>query len=181
MKVFVDADRLELLKEFKGTGAEIGVAEGWYSNKIMEQGKVDKLYGVDPYIPHQGYRDYTRETTYNKLRTKAHERLDKYPNYEFIHDYSMEALKQFEDNSLDWVYIDGDHSYKAVMEDVIAWSGKVKSGGILAGDDYVRSARDKRFYDVIGAIDNYVASNNIPKLFLYTAGRTPINWMFYKP
>lgn len=181
MKVILDEDRLDMAKLFTGTGVEIGVAEGWYSTRIMELGQVDKLYGVDPYLPHQGYRDYTRESTFNRLQTKSHERLEKYHNYEFIQDYSLEAVKRFEDNSLDFVYIDGDHSYEAVMDDIEVWIAKVKPGGILAGDDYIRSHRDKRFYDVIGAVDDYVEFNQIPNLYLYHKGRTPTNWLFYKP
>jgi hypothetical protein len=180
MKTILDQDRLDLAKLFTGVGVEIGVAEGWYSNKIMELGKVTKMYGVDPYIPHSGYRDYTRETTFNRLQAKAHERLDKYSNYEFIRGYSLETAKKFEDNSLDWVYIDGDHSYEAVMDDITVWIAKVKPGGIIAGDDYIKSDRDKRFYDVVNAVNDYVEIHNIPELFLYKAGRTPTNWMFYK-
>jgi len=181
MKIILDEDRLDLAKLFKGVGVEIGVSEGWYSSKVMELGKVDKMYGVDPYSPHQGYRDYTRETTFNRLSAKAHECLDKYPNYEFIDEYSVEAAQQFDDESLDFVYIDGDHSYGAVMDDIEVWIKKVKPGGILAGDDYIRSERDKRFYDVITAVDDYVEINKIPMLYLYRKGRTPTNWLFYKP
>lgn len=181
MKISLDEDRLDLAKLFTGVGVEIGVAEGWYSSKIMELGKVNRMYGVDPYSPHQGYRDYTRETTYNRLQSKAHERLDKYPDYNFIQAYSVDAVQRFEDNSLDFVYVDGDHSYEAVIKDITMWIGKVKSGGILAGDDYIKSDRDKRFYDVITAVDDYVKFNKIPMLYLYRKGITPTNWLLFKP
>lgn len=180
MKILLDEDRLDLAKLFTGTGVEIGVAEGYYSSKVMELGQVHQIYGVDPYLPHQGYRDYTRETTFNRLSSKAHARLDKYLNYEFIEEFSLEAAQQFDDESLDFVYIDGDHSYQAVMDDIEAWLPKVKPGGILAGDDYVKTDRDKRFYDVIQAVDDYVEINRIPTLYLYRKGRSPTNWLFYK-
>lgn len=179
MKTILDKDRLELAKLFIGTGVEIGVAEGWYSSKIMELDIVDKMYGVDPYAPHQGYRDYTRETTFSRLRANAHNRLDRYYNYEFIEAFSMEAVKRFEDNSLDFVYIDGDHSYEAVRDDMTAWFPKVKPGGIMAGDDYIRSHRDKKYYDVIHAIDDFVAANGLD-LIIYGGGRNPSNWLVYK-
>lgn len=178
MKTILDKDRLELAKLFTGTGIEIGVADGWYSRKIMGLGQVTKMYGVDPYSPHTGYRDYTRKSTFNRLRTNAHNRLREYSNYEFIRELSMEAVEKFEDNSLDFVYIDGDHSYEAVTEDINAWIKNIKPGGIIAGDDYIRSDRDKRFYDVIRAVDEYVATNNID-LIIYGGGRNPSNWMFY--
>lgn len=181
MKTILELDRIDLIKLYKGVGVEIGVANGRYSRRIMERGKVTKLYGIDPYVRHRGYMDYTRDKTFSDMRTNAHALLDKYPNYEFIETYSMEAVKQFKDESLDFVYIDGDHSYKAVTDDMTAWIKKLKPGGVMAGDDYIRSARDKRYYDVIRAVDDFVEKNNIPELFLYHGGRTPTNWMFRKP
>lgn len=180
MKIVLDEDRLDLAKLFKGIGVEIGVAEGWYSDQIMQLGQVTEVYGVDPYTPHQGYRDYTREGTYNKLQAAAHKRLDKYPNYYFLKQFSTKAARQFENKSLDFVYIDGDHSYEAVMDDIKVWLPKLKKGGIMAGDDYMKSARDKRFYDVIRAVDEFVANNFVPTLYLYDKGKTPTNWLFYK-
>lgn len=61
---------------------------------------------------------------------------------------SVEAAARYEDNSLDLVMIDGDHSYEAVCADIDAWKPKVKHGGILAGDDHTwsgvkRAVRDK--------------------------------------
>lgn len=180
MKVILDEDRLDLAKLFKGYGVEVGVAEGWYSSKIMELGSVQIMFGVDPYERHRGYMDYTRESTYNRLKAKAHERLDKYDNYNFIEDYSLNVAKDFGDGMLDFVYIDGDHSYTAVMDDIEVWLPKLKLGGIIAGDDYTRSDRDKRYYDVITAVDDYVGINKIPMLYIYHKGHTPPNWMFYK-
>ncbi len=48
---------------------------------------------------------------------------------------SEEAVGLFEDDSLDWVYIDGDHHYAAVKADLQLWYPKVRPGGVLAGDD----------------------------------------------
>lgn len=49
---------------------------------------------------------------------------------------SVEASKLFLDKSLDFVMIDGDHSYQAVKADILSWLPKLKPGGLLAGDDY---------------------------------------------
>lgn len=179
-KIILDEDRLDLAKLFTGTGVEIGVADGWYSTKIMELGLVDKLYGVDPYRRHRGYMDYTRESTFEKLRTNAHNALEKYYNYEFIEDFSVNAAERFDNDSLDFVYIDGDHSYEATLADLDAWYFKVKPGGIIAGDDYIRSHRDKKHYDVIRAVDQFVAEEGLD-LYLYHKGRNPTNFMFRKP
>jgi predicted O-methyltransferase YrrM len=49
---------------------------------------------------------------------------------------SVEAAKLFEDDSLDCVFIDADHSYESVKSDILAWYPKLKSTGILLGHDY---------------------------------------------
>ena len=51
---------------------------------------------------------------------------------------SMEAAKVVPDSSLDMVFIDGFHTYEAVVEDIREWKPKLKDGGILVGDDFNR-------------------------------------------
>jgi len=49
---------------------------------------------------------------------------------------SLDFARTVGNESLDLVYIDGDHSYAAVKNDVIAWMPKVKVGGVIAGHDF---------------------------------------------
>lgn len=53
---------------------------------------------------------------------------------------SQIAAEQYEDNSLDFVFIDAAHDFDSVREDVGGWKSKVRSGGLLAGDDYLDDA-----------------------------------------
>ena len=48
---------------------------------------------------------------------------------------SIEAVKEFEDNSIDFMFIDGDHHYNAVIKDLNLWYPKIKRGGIFSGYD----------------------------------------------
>jgi hypothetical protein len=183
----VDQNRDRMSYLFKGVGVEVGVADGDYAQYILSHNRnVTKLYGVDLYLPHKGYSDYTKGTTFNNMKKHAEEKLASYSyplseKHEFIFHYSMDAVKLFEDNYLDFVYIDADHSYKTCLEDITEWAKKVKSGGFVAGDDYEeRRASDIR-YGVIHAVDDYVKANNIPELFIYKGGISPDNWLFYKP
>lgn len=49
---------------------------------------------------------------------------------------SSSAAADYDNKSVDFVFIDADHSYEGVKKDILAWLPKVKSGGILAGHDY---------------------------------------------
>ena len=49
---------------------------------------------------------------------------------------SLDAAKKFKNGSIDFLFIDGDHSYKAVKADLKAWYPKVKKGGVMCGHDY---------------------------------------------
>jgi len=67
---------------------------------------------------------------------EAYDRLSVYDNCAFIRKTSMDAISDFKDNSLDFVYIDGDHAFQHIANDIVAWNKKVRSGGIVSGHDY---------------------------------------------
>jgi predicted O-methyltransferase YrrM len=76
----------------------------------------------------------------------------RYPNrVEVLHGPSVEMAKRVEDGSLDFVFIDADHRYEFVVEDIKAWFPKVRSGGTLCGHDY----GDPRFPGVEKAVKEY--------------------------
>jgi predicted O-methyltransferase YrrM len=76
--------------------------------------------------------------------------LKDYPNINKIKLFSTEASKMFKDQSLDIVYIDGDHSHAAVMEDIKHWLPKVKEGGYIAGHDNYIEEVEKAIIDNFG-------------------------------
>lgn len=119
-------------------GVEIGVCDGVYSEILCKANPEAKIYGVDPFVPYRWYRDYTREGTIQKYKRDALERMSKYPNYTLIEKYSTDAVNDFKDNSLDFVYIDGNHEFSYVANDISLWSRKVRPGGIISGHDYLK-------------------------------------------
>ena len=118
-------------------GAEIGVAKGEFSEVICKGGF--KLFSVDPYLAH---KDYFRPSIQERLDAELEETKKRLAPYDsvILRQTSMDAVQDFEDESLDFVYIDGHHGFKYVTEDIFEWSKKIKKGGAICGHDYILTA-----------------------------------------
>jgi len=97
-----------------------------------------KVYSVDCYdyvVPATG-----RIPEHDQLFVDAEkifiERTKDIPNIIKVKKPSIEAANDFPNESLDLVYIDAEHDYKSVLDDVKAWTPKIKKGGILSGHDW---------------------------------------------
>ena len=127
------------LSEFKnGKFAEIGVCYGVLSESILSNNPDCKLYCVDPYISYSEYEDSCNnevgDKLYNEVKTRLHDKFG--DRVKFVRKYSVEGAKEVE-SDLDFVYIDGNHKYSYVMDDLRSWYPKVKEGGIIIMDDVV--------------------------------------------
>jgi SAM-dependent methyltransferase len=125
-------------------GVEVGVQQGIFLEKLCEAGL--EVTGIDPWL---AYGDYNEEKVdFQKVNDDFYNetinRVKKYPKCKILRKTSMEALKDFPDYSLDFVYIDGHHGFKYAAEDIYEWSKKVRKGGILCGHDYGTFGRRRR-------------------------------------
>lgn len=117
-------------------GCEVGVATGGNSYSILKNTNVEKLYSVDPFAP-ELYPSFATEGILELFFLRIKFRLGEFGNRsEMIRMYSLPAAHLFNDEELDFVFIDADHSYEATKQDIEIWYKKVKSGGIIGGDDY---------------------------------------------
>src|SRR3989344_6048454 len=113
--------------------------------------------------------DYLSQTTLDALFAKFQQVIAPYPNYQAIKDLSMNAVKSFEDNSLDFVYIDANHSEPYITQDITEWYKKLKVGGIISGHDYIQPARRGRkdfVCNVIDATQRFTKEKNIRPWFI---------------
>jgi len=120
-------------------GAEIGVERGRFSVVLLDKNPNLKLYGIDPWITYDKYPDYQSQEQLDFFRQSTIDRLTKHKvidRFEMIKQFSAEAVKEFKDESLDFVYIDGNHDLLNVVLDITLWSPKVRKGGIIGGHDY---------------------------------------------
>jgi hypothetical protein len=127
--------RSELPKYFKSlgfkVGVEIGVYKGEFTELFLKEGIF--VYAIDPWI---AYSEQSRQERQDFLYRHTLRELKKYPNCKILRKSSMEAVNEFDDCSLDFVFIDGDHSFKSIADDISEWEKKVKKGGVVAGHDY---------------------------------------------
>ncbi|WP_299526761.1 class I SAM-dependent methyltransferase [Winogradskyella sp.] len=125
--------------------AEIGSWLGDFSRRIMDRTAPKKLYLIDPYLYISEYQkawyggmigsQKKMDEVYNYIVDKFKKEINN-KQLEIKRNFSSEALSTFPNDSLDWVYIDGNHTYDYVKKDLnISWN-KVKIGGFITGDDY---------------------------------------------
>ena len=132
-------------------GVEIGIWKGEYGKILAEDGM--KIYGVDPYQQNSVNKVYGKQENLDQALEVAKETL-KDCDYTIIRKTSMEAVKDFADESIDFVYIDGNHLYKYVLEDIVEWTKKVKKGGVISGHDYIYFYRPD-YNDVKDVVNRY--------------------------
>lgn len=136
-----------LTKDFTGIFVEIGTDSGSFAENLLVKTRCSKLYCVDPYVRYEKYRDAINNITGDARYNDAKARLSKWGDrVEFVRTFSADASAMLPDN-LDMVYIDGNHDYKFVLEDLKFWYPKVKSGGYIIGDDAVDTDESERGAD----------------------------------
>jgi hypothetical protein len=122
-------------------GVEIGVDKAGFSNHILDKTKIERYYCVDTWQDDFGsdYRpDYFAKdgnVRYNEAREVLQPYIDE-ERVAMLRMTGMHASTLFPAKSIDFCYIDGDHSLEGIYTDIKAWLPKVKIGGIIAGHDY---------------------------------------------
>src|SRR3990167_3969204 len=128
---------INIIRETLGEGligAEIGVNKGYLSSYICQIINPKALYLIDPcanYVD-QNSGEIIGESQYIIARGL----LKNNPCCHFIKETSFEAAEKIQNGSLDFVYIDAEHTEMAVLSDALRWYPKVRKGGILSGHDF---------------------------------------------
>lgn len=156
-------------------GVEVGVFRGALSSVLLAGG-VARLFMVDNWLPADAQPQHYRATgdwhasrpadeVASDMR-KAMAVAARYPAARVLEMSSVSAAEKVGDRSMDFVFLDADHSYDGLMADIAAWAPKVKPGGWLCGHDYrnameqfdfsgVDRAVDETFGDRVEADDNF--------------------------
>ena len=148
---------------FVEVGSWMGRSTCYMGEQIKKSPKNIKFYAVDTW---EGSEEISHKETIEKLKNENLSLFDIFNHHIQmcgvqeqvmpLKTTSVEAAKQFEDNSLDFVHIDASHDYENVLVDIIAWYPKVKPGGFITGDDYVIS-----WGGVIQAVKEYFTGKSV--------------------
>lgn len=149
---------------------EVGVEEGINAERMMSS-NIGMLYLVDPYKAHINHSIATDTPIYqvtqdfmDNAKRLAHDRMLPFSGrYVFMELTSEDASKLFENNSIDYVYIDSIHSYDEVKKDISLWFPKVRVGGILSGHDYALGSHkgDIGYQGLMKAVNEFVKEKGI--------------------
>lgn len=128
-----------LLQDLGGSlrGIEVGVNLGTNSYMLLEScPNIDLLVGVDHYTAYQDWQGFIDQSIQDEVWAAFSQNMIILgPRFKLIKENSANAAKQLEDDSYDFIFIDADHSMKAVLQDLDNYWPKLKSGGIMAGHD----------------------------------------------
>jgi len=165
----------KLLKDKKNlVGAEIGVKNGKNSLSFLRNLDIKMLYGVDPYSKYDGYDELwfnNLQESFDNVERDAYDRLRIFHRrFKFVKEFSVNAAK-IVSNNLDFVYIDGNHAYDYVKQDIEDWYPKVKSGGIIGGHDFFNMGNHDGVHK---AVIEFAVNNNLALFF-----KNP-DWWVYK-
>jgi hypothetical protein len=169
-------------------GAEIGVFRGEFTKEFCKTGL--KISAIDPWIGYGGAGRTEKVQDKQDLNfEQAKKNLAPYSNRKIIRKTSMDAVKDFKDGSLDFVYIDGDHRFRYIAEDISEWEKKVRSGGVVSGHDYFfTNPKSTNVICHVGpVVDAFVRVKGIENFYIFGKTNPPqkrddktLSWLWIK-
>jgi hypothetical protein len=150
-----------------GVCAEIGVWKGDFSARILKVLEPRELHLIDPWafapdFPRRWYGGAIAgsQGDMDAIMEGVRQRFRAFPEVQLHRGKSLDVAGRFADHSLDWLYIDGDHSYEAVLADIRAFYPKLQPTGTLVLDDYYwRDEAGRR--SVKAAIEEFLRTTQV--------------------
>jgi hypothetical protein len=141
---------------FVEVGSWKGRSSLFMAVEIINSKKNIKFDCIDPFIEVENGKF---KITHEELKNLFINNMKKVEGfYNLYVERSPLVTNRYEDNSIDFVFIDGGHEYEQVYSDIIAWLPKIKVGGYISGHDYietscgVKKAVDEIFQNYLGQI-----------------------------
>lgn len=156
------------------SGCEVGVADGRYSAELLARIPGLRLRCVDPWEPYAGNRRGGGRDQQHGNYDLARARFAPYGTQAtMVRALSADAARDVPAGSLDFVYLDANHDFDYVMQDLILWAPKVRAGGTVAGHDFY----EFRDAGVIPAVEAYTRAHEIADWFLCDEREPSFYWV----
>ncbi len=158
------------------TVAEVGVAYGYFTEKIIQQCHPKHFYAIDVFDDKTVDLCGMETLRLNKMSQYEYyvKRFENYISEDILkirRGLSSEKLKEFPDNYFDYLYLDASHDYRDVIKDVKEAVRVVKNGGVIQFNDYIYfDYNSKIYYGVMPAVNKFVNTTN-SKVIYYCLSR----------
>jgi hypothetical protein len=135
---------IHLVKSYKIKAmAEVGVYKGDFAYQLLQQcDSIEKYYMIDPWRHLQDWKKPANKNnnTFDKFLLETKKKTNFAANKTVIlRGKTTEVVEKIPDKTLDFAYIDGDHTLKGITIDLIRLFDKIRVGGLIGGDDFSRS------------------------------------------
>jgi len=148
------ADLCKWANEQGATGKAIEIGSYSGEGTVVLAKYFKEVLAVDPWLNGYDINDRASQQCPMKFVFEAfQERTKDLGNVIFSRGKSLDALEFVPDASCDLVYIDGDHRYEGVLDDLKGWRKKLKDGGIMSGHDWSWESVKKALKEEIGDKD----------------------------
>ncbi len=177
--VMTERENLVSFLPHGAVGAEVGVAQGDFSEVLLERAQPARLHLIDPWSHLEAAdRDARAQLdegarspgsfgppAYNELGDRQYDaacrRFAGHPEVVIDRQFSYKAAREFTDRYFDFVYIDGNHTYEYVLQDLFDFAPKVKDDGLIMGHDFFEDAfASEQRYGVIDAVNRFLRRVN---------------------
>lgn len=149
-------------------GAFLGKSIAYAVCESLLRQKYYSFHTIDPWKPHMETAGFYQhfDVNENELFENFKKNIDPIKNrVRYYRNKSEEVANNFEDKSVDVIYIDGAHDHESVATDIASWFPKMKEKSIMSFDDYL----NPNFSGLKKAVDNFISLNNLK---LHTVGWT---------
>jgi hypothetical protein len=159
---------------------EVGVRYGYNLRQLLacEPGL---LVGIDHWAAGDDQDTGLSQNDLNEIYRDVCQEYLYTPNVKILRTSSLHGAGMFPKFSIDFVYIDANHTYEGSLRDMNLWWPRVRQGGILAGHDYSETeAQDGTQFGVVQAVKSFMKEKGIPEENFHSTSVGYGSWLIYK-
>lgn len=171
-----------------GDGVEVGTQCGLYAQTILGGTYLEKIFLVDCWdrarTPPENDSGISVEEN-REVEAKVRLRFEPHiaaGRVSIEKGFSVDVASRFPDKSVDFIYLDADHSEESVYRDLVAWYPKLRSGGLLSGHDYINNTPWAPTYIRFGVIEAVSRFRvELPDHEFFLTEEVIPSWLLLKP